>query len=331
MLLRQKASMTNQPRDELSHSGETDPDQMQEQIDRLTARNRQLEQQLEIITLKLEQLDAVKRDFITIASHELRTPLTQIQGYSDLLTEMIERGDNDVDTFRHMLTRLRFASARMAEVITTLVNVAEIDVEGLALDLQPVSIASLIEAVAASFKDAFKQRAQNLLLSKFDTLPHIEADPGRLKLAFQHLISNAIKFTPDGGIIRISADILGYDEDNNPSIVHLIFSDTGIGIDPDSQQLIFEKFYRDSPVELHSTSNLAFKGAGPGLGLPITRGIIEAHGGRIWVESPGYDEDKMPGSQFHVALRIKPPTTPLRKLVDENSDNTVIEKLDFHV
>jgi signal transduction histidine kinase len=324
--------MTNQQNEGTAHLGRNHPNQMQEQIDSLTAHTRQLEHELQIITLKLEQLDAVKRDFITIASHELRTPLTQIQGYADLLAEMIERGENDPDTFRSMLGKLRFASARMADVITTLVNVAEIDTEGLALNLQPVSIASLIEAVAATFKESFQQRAQHLLLEKLDILPLIEADPGRLQLAFQHLISNAIKFTPDGGMIRISADILDYDESSNPNIVHLIFSDTGIGIDPESQQLIFEKFYRDSPVELHSSSNLAFKGAGPGLGLPITRGIIEAHGGRIWVESIGHDEDTMPGSQFHIALRSKPPTMPLRnKLVNENSEGGVMESLKFHI
>ena len=89
--------------------------------------------------------------------------------------------------------------------------------------------------------------------------------------------------------------------------VEITVADDGIGIEPDQQQLIFEKFYRPESTLLHSTDDTGFKGAGPGLGLPIAKGIVEAHGGRIWVESPGRDEERCPGSTFFVRLPVDGP------------------------
>lgn len=89
----------------------------------------------------------------------------------------------------------------------------------------------------------------------------------------------------------------------------MVVSDTGIGIDPRYQDLIFTKFYQTGEVALHSSGKTKFKGGGPGLGLAIARGIVQAHGGQIWVESPGYDEVKCPGSHFHVALPLHQPET----------------------
>ena len=94
--------------------------------------------------------------------------------------------------------------------------------------------------------------------------------------------------------------------------VEVIVSDTGVGVDPNLREVIFTKFYQPGELGKHSTSKTRFKGGGAGLGLALSKGIIEAHGGRIWVESPGYDEVNFPGSQFHIIL-------PLTKL--ENGEN----------
>jgi signal transduction histidine kinase len=88
--------------------------------------------------------------------------------------------------------------------------------------------------------------------------------------------------------------------------VEIVVTDTGIGIDPDDLERIFDKFYRVGDVLFHSTGKIKFKGAGPGLGLTIARGIVEAHRGRIWAESPGCDEEACPGSEFHVVLPVRP-------------------------
>jgi len=115
---------------------------------------------------------------------------------------------------------------------------------------------------------------------------------------------NAIKFTPDSGTITLNGRLL-------PGFIEITVTDTGIGISPEHQALIFEKFGQLGRSDLHSSGRTKFKGGGAGLGLPITRGIIEAHGGTIWVESEGYDEIKCPGSTFHVLLPTRSePTDP---------------------
>jgi signal transduction histidine kinase len=90
--------------------------------------------------------------------------------------------------------------------------------------------------------------------------------------------------------------------------VELLVADSGIGIDPDQRDLIFGKFYRAENPMLHSTDSVRFKGAGPGLGLAIAKGLVDAHGGRIWVESPGRNEKTCPGSTFHIRLPVAGPT-----------------------
>ena len=114
----------------------------------------------------------------------------------------------------------------------------------------------------------------------------------------KNVISNAIKFTPDQGRITIDGRSL-------PGFIELTIADTGIGISTENQTRIFENFGQVERVNLHSSGKTKFKGGGPGLGLPITRGIIEAHGGTIWVEFPGYDEEKCPGSTFHILIPIR--------------------------
>jgi signal transduction histidine kinase len=128
-------------------------------------------------------------------------------------------------------------------------------------------------------------------------------DTHRIHQVFANLLGNAIKYTPDGGAIKLSAQIVQGDT-STLEFIQVTITDTGIGIAPEDLPHIFDKFYRVGEVELHSTGKTKFKGGGPGLGLVIVKGIVEAHEGRIWAESPGYDEKKCPGSKFHVMLPI---------------------------
>jgi signal transduction histidine kinase len=126
----------------------------------------------------------------------------------------------------------------------------------------------------------------------------IFADPERLHQALRNILTNAIKYTPNQGKITVDGRLL-------PGFIEIIISDSGIGISREDQSLIFEKFSQLGQAALHSSGKTKFKGGGPGLGLPIARGIIEAHGGTIWVDSEGYDEINCPGSIFHILLPVR--------------------------
>ena len=163
---------------------------------------------------------------------------------------------------------------------------------GLQIDL-------LIKKVKKGFARAFEERNIHMTEEGLADLPLVPADPDLLQKVFHHIIMNAIKFTPDGGSIYVTGKHLNGSE---PPQVEIAIRDTGIGIDPALHHLVFEKFNQTGDVLLHSSGKTKFKGGGPGLGLAIARGIVEAHGGRIWVESPGYNEITNPGSTFFVSL-----------------------------
>ncbi len=266
---------------------------------------------------RLERLDGVKSDFITIASHELRTPLTQVQGYSDLLKEMAERRILDPNETADITQNLSRASQRMADIITAMLEISQLDVDKLDLTFSETNLSVVIKLAVEPYAEAIRKRKQVLVGKGLSNLPLIYGDLKRLVQAFQNLITNAVKFTPDGGKIEITGQVYDKDNEGNPLSVRVSVSDNGIGIDEKHHELIFEKFYRVGAVELHSTGTTKFKGAGPGLGLPLAQGIVEGHGGRIWVESKGYDESKRYGSTFHVVLPVKPPQ--LRKQQQEKT------------
>jgi len=163
-------------------------------------------------------------------------------------------------------------------------------------------VEQLVNKVHKGFAPALKERRIKFETEGLDALPMIPADPELLQKVFHHLVMNAIKFTPDGGNVTISGKYLN---GRVPAQVEVAVRDTGIGIDPDSHSLIFNKFYQTGEVLLHSSGKTKFKGGGPGLGLAIARGIVEAHGGKIWVESPGHDEKNYPGSTFFVSLPLE--------------------------
>jgi signal transduction histidine kinase len=198
------------------------------------------------------------------------------------------------------------AVQRLQEIVNTMFDVSKIDTETLVLELFPTSVALTVSEAVDTWVAALEEREQTLTVEGLADLPTILADSKRLEQAFSHLIQNAIKFTPDGGQIRITGHLLGEEMPPQDQTIEVVVADNGIGIAPDDLEHIFEKFYRVGNAMLHSTGKTKFKGAGPGLGLTIARGVVGAHGGRIWAESPGHNEETCPGSKFHVVLPVQP-------------------------
>jgi len=265
-------------------------------------------EELEITNQKLKHLDQAKSDFISIASHELRTPLTVLSGYSQML--MGDSGLKHGDYHWQLVKGILGGAERLTSIVDSMLDMARIDNRALQLNPEPMFLSVLIEAIALNLRDILTTRNITLDLdSSLDELPMIEADTKGIHKVFYHLIINAVKYTPDGGSVRVWGRPLEL-QGVRPgcSWVEVVVSDTGIGIDPSVQELIFAKFYQTGEVAWHSSGISKFKGGGPGLGLAITRGIIEAHGGRVWAESPGHDEIHYPGSDFHVVLPLRPDT-----------------------
>lgn len=253
---------------------------------------------------RIERLEKSKSDFISIAAHELKTPLTLIEGYTSMLREQIPVLEENPQWVL-LMKGIDNGSRRLREIVEDMIDVSIIDNNLLSLNFQPLWVSRILQVIEHEFADTVRQRSLKLEIRRFpgsDDLTY--GDNERLYQAFRNLVSNAIKYTPDGGRILVDGRRLA-------SAIEVTVRDSGIGIDPKDHQSIFEKFGRVGNSSNHSSGKTKFKGGGPGLGLPICKGIIEAHGGRIWVESSGYDEENCPGTVFHVLLPLhsKPPET----------------------
>ncbi len=254
--------------------------------------------------VKLQRIDRTKSDFINIASHELRTPLTILSGYAQILQDAPE-----LQARRELADIIKGITAgaqRMHEIVESMLDVAAIDMQELSILAQPLKLEPLLRKVCQRYATVFRERQQRLRFDqRIAELPLVHGDPQALQKVFYQLVNNAVKYTPDGGEIFLNGQLIPPGDERFPQGgVEVTVRDTGIGIDPRYHELIFTKFYQIGDVDLHSSGKTKFKGGGPGLGLAIVRGVVQAHGGKVWVESPGYDEEKLPGSTFHVVLPL---------------------------
>ncbi len=249
---------------------------------------------------ELARLEQAKTDFISIAAHELKTPLTLIQGYVNIMRDLKEM-DERTSSFIDGIYR---GSQRMNTIIENMLDLSAMDTSQLNLVLEQVNLRSIINLIIAQQEQALSERRHTIQMVTLEELPRVEGDPARLHQIFNQIISNAIKYTPDGGQIIISGQRVS-GTDNSPESVRISVKDTGIGIAPEDRDKIFKKFYRIGDSKLHSTGETKFMGAGPGLGLAIVKGLAEAHGGRVWVDSQGFDLLNCPGSTFNIVLPVQ--------------------------
>jgi two-component system, OmpR family, phosphate regulon sensor histidine kinase PhoR len=230
----------------------------------------------------LRRLERVRQDFVANVSHEFRTPLTAIQGFAETL---LAGAIDDPANRRRFVEIIREHSMRLARLTQDLLKLSRIEAGQLKLDFRPVSVSQLIESCVetAQLKAVPRQLALHVNLP--DQLPSARGDSNTLQEVLQNLLDNALQYTPAGGKIEVSASC------SNGHVVVTI-ADTGIGIPQAEQARIFERFYRVDAARSREAG-------GTGLGLSIARHIMEAHGGRLWVESAVGE-----GSRFHFSIPV---------------------------
>ncbi|MBE2221751.1 MAG: response regulator [Anaerolineae bacterium] len=255
--------------------------------------------ELEKINERLYRLDRLKSDFITLASHELRTPLTLVSGYSQLLEMQLsqmqdeEINEQTVQKSLDSARKLNRGIERLARVVDEVIGVSRIATNRLDLFFAPVQLNEVILQIVDELAPIMLDRQLQINLDGLGGSVVVPGDADHIRTAVTNIIENAIKYTPDGGMITLAAE-------NKGEAVIVKVQDTGIGIPQADQPFIFDQFYVVGSIDNHSSSKYGFMGGGLGVGLAITRGIIEAHNGRIWVESEKRDLEALPGSTFHL-------------------------------
>jgi len=240
---------------------------------------------------KETEAEKTKNEFITAISHELRTPLTAIRGYAEALAGGMVGAVSETQS--RFLGIILDNALHMVSLADNLIAVSQIEKGFLTLEYGKTDLHLIIGNAILSLQSQLDARQLEVSLELDDNLPLIEADPARVQQILDNLASNAIKFTYPGGRITIGARPLSEDGEQSPTHCAIWVSDTGIGIPPEEQSHIWERFYR--PV-----NPLAVETSGLGVGLSIVKSLVEAHGGRVWLEST-----PSTGSTFTVLLPIK--------------------------
>ena len=234
---------------------------------------------------ELRRLERIRRDFVANVSHEFRTPLTAIQGFAETL---IGGAIDDPQNRGRFLAIILEHSRRLARLTEDLLRLSQMDAEQLELEIRAVSVAQLVETCYETAQRRAAEKDLTLSLNVPSHLPDVAADNRRLQEVLQNLLDNAIQYTLPGGKIVLSA------ETRNDEVI-LTVADTGIGIPQADQPRIFERFYRVDVARSREAG-------GTGLGLSIAKHLVEAQGGRIWVDS-----EVGVGSKFHFSVPVFDP------------------------
>ena len=242
---------------------------------------------------KERQLERIRADFVANVSHELRTPLTAIQGYAETLLG----GDTvRTKTGEKFIVKILNHSSRLARLVSELLELSRLELGDIVLKRSPCHLNTFYEPILDVFEPVLEESGLVLKWEIPEKFPKVNVDQQLFMQIFVNLIDNAIKYTPDGGVITVSAEIntSGETEGSNitPEEIIVHVKDTGIGIPMESQSRVFERFYR---VDKGRAQEMG----GTGLGLAIVKHIVRRHSGRIWLDSVLGQ-----GSTFHVAVPL---------------------------
>ncbi|MBO9541649.1 HAMP domain-containing histidine kinase [bacterium] len=239
------------------------------------------------IEQQLRALEQLRRNLLSNVAHELRTPLSGILGYGELLEEELnERLNDEQRSFMHQILSEGY---HLRDLINTMLDMSQLATGTLELDRQPLSLELLVQQVCEQYRKLASPKEILLSCMVENPLPYVYADPSRAFQVLGHLLTNALKFTPVGGTVTLSARL--EPADGRP-MVRVEVTDSGIGINPEQLPMLFTSFFQADP-----SATRAFGGLG--LGLSLSKNLIELQGGHIWAQSiPGE------GSTFGFTLPV---------------------------
>ena len=240
--------------------------------------------QLESALAEVQNISKTKSDFISAVSHELRTPLTSIKGYASIL--MQGKLGNVPESVKERLGKINTHSDNLVKLINELLDISRIESGKAEMNLTQCDLSALIDSIHDLLTPQLKDKNIKFIKNVNANIPAMMLDSSQADRIFINLIGNAIKFTPEKGAISVSAKL-------NSDIVTVEVADTGIGISKNDIGRLFDEFYR---VDNQINQNVK----GTGLGLPLAKKIVEAHGGKMWVTSTVNQ-----GTTFHFTLPVK--------------------------
>lgn len=241
---------------------------------------------------EVQQANIAKSEFVSFVAHELKNPMTSIKGYAELLAAGAVGPISE--TQANFLSTIRANIERMKTIVEDLNDNSKIEAGRLRLDFKAVDVPDVVENVIRSTRRQIEEKKQTIQVDVPENLPKVWADRTRMEQILVNLVSNAHKYTPEGGNILVVAQKTSnhWDPNGAAEVVHIYVQDNGIGMTPEDQRKIFQKFFR-------SDDDQARKSPGTGLGLNITKNLVEMQGGKIWFES-----EFRKGTTFHFTVPI---------------------------
>lgn len=251
-----------------------------------------LAQEFNLMATKLRELDQLKDDFVSSVSHELRSPLSAISGYVELLRSK-PLNEITAEKGTKALNIIQESTMRLTSFINDILDLAKLKAGHIELRSKTVSVKDVAEDVGALMQPLFEKKGIVFSVDVPANVPTVTADEDKVRQILQNLVSNALKFTSTGGRIRIFAR-------NHSDFVQISVEDTGVGIPDDAKHVVFEKFR-----QANNRPDGTLSPKGTGLGLAIAKGNVEAHGGRIWLDS-----EIGKGTTVHFTLPLSPNGLP---------------------